>query len=96
MKTFRISFKGNFETELIPTTSQKSFYGKAKVYTLPNGYKLLKSYSTFVAGMDDKGNVFRFWGGWSATTGKHIKSFCGLNKKGFTDIELMDLNLSLS
>jgi len=27
------------------------------------------------------------WGGWSNTTGKHIKAFCGLNKAGFMGLE---------
>jgi hypothetical protein len=26
-------------------------------------------------------------GGWSNTTGKHIKAFCGLNKAGFMGLE---------
>ena len=91
MKTFNLSLRGNKCYELTPVTSQKSFYGKAKVYELPNGYKLLQSYATFVAGIDDKGNILRFWGNWSATTGKHIKSFCGMNKKEFTDLSLDDL-----
>lgn len=95
MKTINLSLSGNKYSELVPVTSQKSFYGKAKMYELPNGYKLLQSYSTFVAAIDPQGNVLRFWDGWSATTGKHIRAFCGLNKKAFTDLDLMDLRLSV-
>lgn len=95
MKTFNFSLRGCNQFELTPCTSQKSFYGKAKVYTLSNGWKVLQSYWAFVAGIDPQGNVYRFWGGWSATTGKHIRSFCGLNKKEFTDLSLDDLCLSV-
>lgn len=30
----------------------------------------------------------RLWGGWSATTGRHIAAFCGMNKKEFTNLPL--------
>lgn len=33
------------------------------------------------------GSLVRLWGGWSNTTGKHIKAFCGLNKAGFMGLE---------
>lgn len=95
MRTFEMSLRNCNQFDLTPCTSQKSFYGKAKVYTLSNGWRILQSYSTMVAGIDEHGNVHRFWGGWSATTGKHIRSFCGLNKKAFTDLELADLRLSV-
>lgn len=34
------------------------------------------------------GNVIRLWDVWSATTGRHIASFCGLNKKEFLNLPL--------
>lgn len=72
--------------ELTPKTSQKSFYGKARVTVYSDGSKVLASYSTDVARIDANGNVFRLWTGWSATTGKHIAAFCGLNKREFTNL----------
>ena len=27
--------------------------------------------------------LVRLWDGWSATTGRHIKAFCGLNKAAY-------------
>ena len=76
--------------ELTPATSQKSFYGKANVYIMQDGTTFLRSYATIVAGIDKDGNIHRYWGGWSATTGKHIASFCGMNKKAFTALPLED------
>ena len=72
--------------ELQPKTSQKSFYGKARVTVYSDGSKVLTSYSTDVARIDANGNVFKLWTGWSATTGKHIAAFCGLNKKEFANL----------
>lgn len=94
MKTFKISLRNCNKSELLPI-NQKSFYGKAVIYHLANGTRVLKSYSTIIAMIDKKGNIRRFWGGWSATTGKHIKAFCGLNKKGFTDLPLADFVFTL-
>lgn len=63
--------------ELIPTTSQKSFYGKARVIE-KNGNKLLQSYNTIVCGIDNGGSFRRYWAGESATTMKHVNSFLRL------------------
>jgi len=65
--------------ELYPADSHKSFYGKALVITA-NGKEVLQSYNTIVAYRDEKGEVHRTWGGWSATTGRHIYAFCGKHK----------------
>ena len=73
--------------ELIPTNSQKSFYGKAYVIE-NNGVKVLISYTTPVAKIDKNGQIFRLWDGWSATTGRHIAAFCGLNKREFSALPL--------
>lgn len=73
--------------ELTPTDSHKSFYGKATVIE-KNGVKTLISYSTLVAKIDKSGKIYRLWDGWSATTGRHIASFCGLNKREFEKLPL--------
>lgn len=69
--------------ELIPNNGRKSFYGKAVVETYSDGSAILFSYNTPIIKRDKKGNLTRLWAGWSATTGRHIAAFCGLNKAGF-------------
>lgn len=70
--------------ELTPTDGHKSFYGKAIVIVEPSGREILISYTTPVAAKEPDGTISRLWAGWSATTGRHIAAFCGLNKKAFT------------
>lgn len=65
---------------LAPADSNKSFYGKATVI-VSDGLRLLRSYSTIVAYYDENGNFHRTWGGWSATTGRHVAAFGGPGKK---------------
>lgn len=67
--------------ELNPTDSRKSFYGKAIVKVMDDGTEILQSYQTDVIKRTPDGKLKRLWGGWSATTGRHISAFCGLNKK---------------
>ena len=74
--------------ELKPTTLQKSFYGKAKVIALDDGTQLLKSYDTIVLKRKASGELVRTWQGWSATTGKHIAAFTGINKKEYLALPL--------
>ena len=69
--------------ELMPNDSHKSFYGKARVIVEDDGTEVLISYSTAVVKRYPSGNLVRLWDGWSATTGRHIKAFCGLNKDGY-------------
>lgn len=69
--------------ELHPVNGQKSFYGKAVVLTFADGTEILRSYDTQVLKRTPTGKYLRMWDGWSATTGKHIKAFSGLNKAGF-------------
>lgn len=69
--------------ELTPKTAQKSFYGKAVVMIDERGNETLYSYNTPIIQRSTDGKLIRLWGGWSATTGKHIAAFCGLNKAGF-------------
>lgn len=70
--------------ELAPVSGQKSFHGKAVVETYTDGSAVLFSYNTPIIKRTPKGELVRLWAGWSATTGKHIKAFCGLDKAGFT------------
>ena len=73
--------------ELNPGTSQKSFYSKALVRIDKDGTETLYSYGTpIIARKGDK--LRKLWNGWSATTGRHIKAFCGLNKKEFDALEM--------
>ena len=71
--------------ELIPTDSRKSFYGKAKVAVMDDKTEILFSYDTAVL-MKRDGQLFRLWDDFSATTGRHIASYCGLNKKGYMSL----------
>lgn len=70
---------------------QKSFYGKA-IIEIDNNIETLYSYGTKIISKDSNGNLKRFWNGWTQTTGKHIKAFCGLNKKEFLNIPLDETN----
>ena len=74
--------------ELKPTTRQKSFYGKALVIVSGDGTRLLKSYDTIVIKRKPDGELVRTWQGWSATTGKHIAAFAGINKKEYLALPL--------
>lgn len=70
--------------ELTPSDSRKSFYGKARVEE-SNGNKTLISYNTAVCRITSKGKFVRLWGGYSATTMRHINAFCntyGINGGG--------------
>ena len=71
--------------ELSPIDGRKSFYGKA-IVEIDNGSETLYSYGTPVIKRDPLGNLERLYDGWSSTTGRHIKAFCGLNKKEFFDL----------
>ena len=72
--------------ELIPTDSHKSFYGKAIVEVDGNGTETLYSYGTKIISRGADGKLTRFYEGWTATTGRHIRSFCGLNKAEFLEL----------
>lgn len=79
-----------YSTELIPNDRQKSFYGKAKVKTYTDGTRVLQSYKTDVLIIRADGKMFRMWDSWSATTGRHIKAFSGLNKKEYLELPLIN------
>lgn len=71
---------------LMPTDSRKSFYNKALVTVNDDGSEVLTSYTTPVAKRMPTGEIIRLWGGWSATTGRHIKAFCGMSKAEFMSL----------
>lgn len=68
------------EYELMPNDSHKSFYGKARVRNYESGARVLFSYNTPVLVELADGKCFDLWGGWSATTGRHIRAFNGMDK----------------
>lgn len=75
---------GRKVTDLSPLDGQqKSFYKKAQIVEDPNGNKTLYSYGTRIMEKTADGELKKYWNGWSMTTGKHIKAFCGLNKKEY-------------
>lgn len=69
--------------DLVPCDGHKSFYGKAKVEVEDDGTETLYSYNTPIIRRNPDRTLKRLWFGWSATTGRHIASFCGLYKKQF-------------
>ena len=54
-----------------------------------DGTEHLISYNTEILRKDKEGNIKRVWSGWSQTTQKHIKSYCGLDKKGFDALDFV-------
>lgn len=76
--------------ELVPTNGRKSFDGKAFVQMEDDGSEILLSYCTPIMKRDTTGKITRLWSGWSATTGRHIKSFCGLTKAEFTALPVVE------
>jgi hypothetical protein len=70
------------ETELLPRyDSRKSFYGKARIETTPEGWLVLISYDTKVAVINPKPHRVKVYGTHSSTTLRHIKEF--LKQNGF-------------
>lgn len=77
-----------YYTELLPIEGQqKSFYGKAKIRRDDDGSETLISYNTEIMRRDENGKLWRIWDGYSQTTGRHVRAFCGLNKKQFDALE---------
>lgn len=74
--------------ELIPTDGRKSFYGKAQVVIEEDGTETLYSYETAIIKRTTAGDLIRLYDGFTATTGRHIKAFCGLNKAQFLSVPL--------
>lgn len=69
--------------ELTPNDGRKSFYGKAIVEVAADGSETLYSYNTPIIKRSSSGDLVKLWDGWTATTGRHIKAFCGLSKAEF-------------
>lgn len=72
--------------ELKPADGRKSFYGKAVVVVEDNGTETLYSYGTPIIKRLVSGELVKLWSGWSATTGRHIQAFCGLNKAAYMNL----------
>lgn len=79
-----------YEYELVPLPeqSQKSFYGKAVVRINDDNSETLFSYGTPIIKLYDDGRMERLYDGWTTTTGKHVKAFCGLSKKQFIELSV--------
>ena len=81
--------------ELMPRPEQnrKSFYQKAYVEQWFDNDKLLSetlySYGKPIMRRYPNGKVERLWNGYSQTTGRHIYAFCLMNKKEFTNLEVL-------
>lgn len=75
---------GLYIDEYEPTPKdRKSFYGKALVKRFTDGF-ILKSYNTNVlAYKKSTGEYINLWGGWSATTGRHVAAVSGMNKSEY-------------
>lgn len=74
--------------DLVPVNGRKSFYGKAKVLQYEDGSEVLLSYNTEVMKRNPDGSFVRLWSDWSATTGTHIRAFCGMDKKEFEKLPM--------
>ena len=70
------------ESVIYPVDGRISFYNKAHTYRDRKNIVYLKSYSTIVC-YNKNGQIYRCVDDISLTTGRHIKSFCGLNKREF-------------
>lgn len=71
---------------LMPTAeqNQKSFGCKAVIEVNDDGTETLFSYNIKIVSKMPNGELIKHWDGWTATTGKHIKAFCGMNKKEYS------------
>ena len=76
--------------ELTPVDGRKSFYNKCYVEVEDDGTEILYSYTTPIIKCLPDGKLIRLYDGWTATTGRHIEAFCGLNKQRFFEIETED------
>ena len=73
-------------------STQKSFYGKAIVTELENGYKILTSYNTNVCELDQNNNIVEI-GCYSQTTRRHVNEFLQQNGyKKMTKKEIENYN----
>ena len=77
---------------LLPRDSHKSFYGKAIARTYDDGTVVLRSYATDVISRKADGTLVRHWGGWSATTGRHVAAFAGIGKAVWDKMPVVPLD----
>lgn len=77
---------------LIPRDGHKSFYGKAIVWSFDDGTDVLRSYDTYVITKKPDGTLVRHWGGWSATTGRHVAAFAGINKAAWDKMPIAPID----
>ena len=63
------------KTELMPTSSRKSFYGRALVLEGKDSTRWLQSYDTVMCSVDRGGHVRRHSDCRSNTTDRHVKAF---------------------
>lgn len=77
--------------ELHPDDGRKSFYGKALVIVTSDCKQYLKSYDALVCYKDITGKIHRLYDGWSLTTGRHIKAFCGLDKREWNKLPVEEV-----
>ena len=64
--------------------------GKASVVQTEKG-EYLVSYDTTVLFTSKAGRRYRTWTGWSMTTGRHIKAYCGLNKAEYEELKYKEV-----
>lgn len=82
--------------DLVPCDGRKSFYKKAVVRVYDDGTSVLHSYGTDVMSMLPDGTLIRHWDGWSATTGRHIAAFCGINKAAWVKMDVVPIDRGYS
>lgn len=80
------AYKNKYYLQPLPEQPQKSFWDRAIVYEYLDGREVLFSYGTKILEKLDDTTFIRVYDDWSKTTGKHIKAFSGLNKKGFFNL----------
>lgn len=73
--------------ELHPIDGRASFYGKARVIIDENSVETLVSYNTPIMRRLPDGKLEKLWDGWTQTTGRHIKTFCGMDKKQYQALQ---------
>lgn len=76
------------ERVLHPTDGRVSTNNRAYIKIGGDGSETLISYDTPIVRRKTDGELIRLFDGWTATTGRHIKYFCGLNKKEFLALPL--------
>lgn len=74
--------------EVTPVTSQKSFYGNARVTVYEDGTEILTSYKTEVLRKNPDGTFDRLWDDWSATTAKHVYAWSGIRTAEWHKMEV--------